>query len=231
MIIEIKNETERRGITRLCHFTPSRNLAQIASGTSGILSTRKLQKDERSVFTPTDLLRYDNHEGHICCSIEYPNAWYFDRARSAEVLFKDWVVLLINPKYLWLKGTKFCPRNAAANSGREIKEGAEAFMALYQDTVRGAGGNNFIRNSNHLLCCPTDQQAEVLIPDRIPLDDILGIVVSSEEQVKNELSRFKLLKISEDRFKFIIAPTMFQKRPLSGLIRSGNRPTENLWNT
>lgn len=231
MITEIKIDTKQRGITRLCHFTPSRNLAHIASGASGILSTQSLKDDERSVFTATDLSRFDNHEGHICCNIEYPNAWYFDKARSAEVLFKDWVVLLINPKFLWLNGTKFCPRNAAANYGREIKEGADAYRALFKDSVQGTGGNKFNRNSNHLMCCPTDEQAEVLIPDRIPLEDILGIVAYSEDQVKNELSRFGQLGISEGRFKFIIAPTMFQKRALSICIRSGVRPAEKLWNT
>jgi len=113
--------------------------------------------------------------------------------------------------------------------GREIKEGAEAFMALFADSVQGASGYTFHRTSSHLLCCPTDEQAEVLIPDRVPLNDILGIVASSEEQVKNELSRFRHLGIQEDRFKFIIAPTMFKKRALSTCIRSGRRPTEKLW--
>lgn len=229
MNIEIKREAQRRGITRLCHFTPSRNLVHIASGTSGILATRKLQEDERTVFTATDLSRLDRHEGHISCSIEYHNAWYFDKARLADVLFRDWVVLLIHPKYLWLDGTKFCPRNASAAFGREIKEGVEAFMALFADSVQGASGYTFHRTSSHLLCCPTDEQAEVLIPDRVPLNDILGIVASSEEQVKNELSRFRHLGIPEDRFKFIIAPTMFKKRALSTCIRSGRRPTEKLW--
>ena len=34
--------------------------------------------------------------------MEYPNAWYFDRARAKAALFKDWVIIFIDPKYLWL---------------------------------------------------------------------------------------------------------------------------------
>jgi len=109
----ILEEAVQRGITRLCHFTPSRNLAHILSGGLGILATKHLKDDERALYNATDLARLDGHEDHICCSIEYPNAWYFDRAKDREPLFRDWVVLLINPRYLWEDGTKFCPRNAA----------------------------------------------------------------------------------------------------------------------
>lgn len=229
MISEIKLEAERRGITRLCHFTPSRNLAHIARDNSGILSTKKLESDERKVFTATDLRRLDNHEDHICCNIEYPNTWYFKKARVAEILFRDWVVLLIKPDYLWQEGTKFCPRNAAAEFGRGIKEGTKPFKELFKKSVQGARGKYFNRESKHLRCCPTDDQAEVLIPDRIPLEDILGIAAISEDQVKNELARFEHLQIPKDRFNFVIAPSMFQAQIQSSSVRNGKRPNEKLW--
>jgi hypothetical protein len=79
----IKKKVRQRGVTRLCHFTPSRNLIHIASGVTGILATKKLEAEERKLYTPTDLLRFDGHAGFISCSLEYPNAWYFDKARGA----------------------------------------------------------------------------------------------------------------------------------------------------
>jgi hypothetical protein len=100
VIREIKMEAKKRGITRLCHFTPARKLSHIACGETGVLSTKRLREDERAVFDPTDLARLDRHETHICCSIEYPNAWYMDKARAKELLFRDWVILLINSSYL-----------------------------------------------------------------------------------------------------------------------------------
>ena len=225
----IKDEAKLRGITRICHFTPSRNLVHIASGSSGVLATKKLRRDERTVFTQTDLLRLDKHDGYISCSIEYPNAWYFDKAQAKDVLFKDWVVLLIDPKYLWTEGTLFCPRNAASNFGAGIGKGAEAFKALFADSVRGAYAKVRSRSATRLPSCPTDEQAEVLIPDEVLLADILGVLVASETQAKNELSRFKHLDIASNRLRLIVAPILFDKNNLSRYIQSGKRPHETVW--
>lgn len=160
---ELKKESMRRGITRLCHFTPSRNLAHIVSGDSpGILATSKLKESERNIFNPTDLKRLDGHEGYISCSIEYPNTWYFDKARAKDELFKDWVVLFIDPKYLWMKDTRFCPFNAAAGYGGYVSSGIPAFLAVFDKKIITVKGKSFVRSDEHLLCCPTDDQAEVL---------------------------------------------------------------------
>ena len=172
----IRMSVHRRGITRLCHFTPSRNLAHIANDPRGVLATRHLKADEQTLFNPTDIERLDGYPDHVCCSIQYPNAWYFKRARDNEILFRDWVVLLIGPHYLWRIGTKFCPRNAAADRGRLISEGVEAFDALFADVVEGA--RSYRRGPNHPGCLPTDEQAEVLIPDRIRRGDMQGVVVA-----------------------------------------------------
>jgi hypothetical protein len=228
MINEIKLDAECRGITRLCHFTPSRNLSHIVTGGIGILSTKNLQENERSVFTQTDLERLDNHQGYICCSIEYPNTWYFNKAQLKDNIFKDWVVIFINPKYLWLSGTRFCPRNAASSYGRGIIEGEQGFKALFANAVTGAHGKTRERSSYHLPCCPTDDQAEVLIPDQIGISDILAIAVQNETQLKNEAVRLELLGIPEDTYKFVVAPVLFNKGEVSRLIRSGKRPDETV---
>ena len=51
----IQANAMRRGITRLCHFTPSRNLGHIAEDRAGILASKHLGEDEKAVFNPTDL--------------------------------------------------------------------------------------------------------------------------------------------------------------------------------
>lgn len=229
MIPNIKTDVLNRGITRLCHFTPSRNLGQILSGRVGILSTRKLRDDERNVFAPTDLLRLDGFPDHISCSIEYPNAWYFDRARSKEVLFRDWVILFIDPKYLWLEGTKFCQRNAAASRGTQVAVGERAFNMLFENSVSGAYGNRYTRTNLTLPCCPTDEQAEVLVPDVVAMGDILGIAVPTSEQAQNEVIRLKLMGVADGFLKslrFSVAPVLFEKFQLSSSLKKGKRPPE-----
>jgi len=161
MTLEIEKSATARGITRLCHFTPSRNLLHIAAGKVGVLSTSALENEERAAFNPTDVARLDGQRGHICCSIEYPNAWYFDKARAQGDIFPDWVVLLVDPKYLWSQGTLFSPRNAAAEYGRYIAEGINAFEAMFANEVVGTGRRVYRRTASQSLACPTDQQAEV----------------------------------------------------------------------
>lgn len=222
MISEICAEIERRGITRLCHFAPSRNLLHIMAGGEGILSTAKLKDEDRSIYNPTDLLRLDQHPEYICCSIEYPNVWYFDKARTKERIFKDWVVIMINPLYLAKEGTKFCRVNAATASGYYIEEGFNGFQKLF---TTNPGGSRQVRGVTHLPCCTTDDQAEVLVYDSIRIEDIIGIGVANENQAKNELLRMKLCKI-DNKSNIIIAPHFYQKRVLSSEIRKGNRLPE-----
>lgn len=229
MIAEIINETNQRGVTRLCHFTPSRNLVHIVAGNLGILSTRRLSQHERGLFTPTDILRLDGHDGYICCSIQYPNAWYFDKARAGDALFRDWVVLFIDAKFLSMPGTKFCQRNAATGYGRHAREGIVAFRSMFDETVLGAYNKTFRRGPKRLLSVPTDEQAEVLVPDRIALESIKGVAVPSESQAKNEVARLRLLGVKEVPFRIVIAPTLFDKHSLSNALKNGVIPSETPW--
>lgn len=229
MIDAIQQDIAKRGITRLCHFTPSRSLAHILAGGAGILPSRLLEEEDRLLFNPTDLQRLDGHPDHICCSIEYPNAWYLDRARKGEILFRDWVVIFIDPAVLASERTLFCPRNAAAGYGAYISSGHEAFASMFALSVPGAQGKVRGRTLLHLPCSPTDDQAEVLVPDSIPPASIRAIGVSSEEQAQAESVRLKILGIDLGDLKFVVSPTLFDKYALSNAIRAGQRPSETLW--
>ena len=228
MSVQIERSVAARGISRLCHFTPSRNLLHIAAGRVGVLSTSALEKEERAAFNPTDIARLDGQKGHICCSIEYPNAWYFDKARAQNDIFPDWVVLLVDPKYLWQEGTLFSPRNAAAEYGRYIAEGVNAFEAMFADEVVGTRRNVYRRTADQFPACPTDQQAEVLVPDRILISDILGVAVKDDEQGLTERARLRASGLDPDMFRYFSAPHMFKKHELDQAIKSGKRLPETL---
>lgn len=220
----IKQAATQRGITRLCHFTPSRNLVHIATDPQGVLASQHLQDDDKAVFNPTDAHRFDGFPDHVCCSIEYPNAWYFRKARGQDRVFNDWVVLFIKPHHLWAPGTRFCQRNAAANSGRNAREGAEAFDGMFAPSVIGAYDRSYTRSSSHPDFLPTDEQAEVLIPDRVAREDLLGIGVADESQAKREIARLETLNVQLPRV--LVAPDLFRAEWLSQTLRSGSRPTE-----
>ena len=224
VISTIRGSAFSRGITRLCHFTPSRNLGHIACDPRGILASRHLQNDEAKLFNPTDKKRLDGYPDHVCCSIQYPNAWYFRNARSKEKLFPDWVVILIRADYLWRADTKFCPRNAAAESGRLVRNGAEAFEALFAESVEGSGRRVFTRGPGHPAFFPTDGQAEVLIPDRVMRRDVIGIAVKDESQARNEVARLHMMRIAAP--PIVIVPEFYDPDKLSSLLRNGQLPVE-----
>ena len=221
-IDSIQASAAHRGITRLCHFTPSRNLGHIAQDPRGILASRYLAEDEKAVFNPTDLARLDGHPDHVCCSVQYPNAWYFRTARNQEQLFPDWVVLLIEAQYLWRAGTKFCPRNSAAEHGRLVGEGAQAFESLFADVVQGV--HPYRRGPEHPAFLPTDEQAEVLIPDQIQRQDVIGIAVRDDAQARRETSRLELL--GRRAPPILIISEFFNPNALSRLLRTGRIPAE-----
>ncbi len=189
---------------------------------SGKLPSQYLRQDESTILNPTDKARLDRHSDHICCSIQYPNAWYFKKARLDEEMFPDWVVLLIDPRYLWQSGTKFCPRNAAAEHGRLVRAGVAGFDAMFDEMVEGF--QTYRRGPGHPSFLPTDEQAEVLIPDRVGRSDIKGFVVRDEAQAGREASRLELLGLTVPRI--VIAPEFYDPVGLSFKLRTGLIPSE-----
>jgi len=226
MIVEdIVNDCSLRGITRLCHFTPSRNLIHVLS--SGYLKDRKtLDLEARMEVNPTDEHRLDGHLDKICCSVEYPNSFYLDIVTKKELLFLDWVVLYIDPVVLWTAGTLFCPRNAAAENGTLLAEGWPGYQSMFAPRSLGARGITFNRRPSHLPCSPTDMQAEVLVPGPIPISAIRGMAMITERQVLTERARWDTLGLAAPEVPIFVAPDLFDKMSLRDHIWTGRRPTE-----
>ena len=225
----IAEQVSRRGITRLCHLTPVRNLLHIAAE-GALRSTAELDGDERAAFDRQDLLRLDQHPDNICCSVEYPNIWYLKRKRMdatpLQRLFPGWVCLLIGPSYLSAEGTLFCHRNAAARSGAYLGSGAEAFASIFDDPVDGAKGP--IARDEKPESCPTDDQSEVLVPKRIPLEHASEIVVADDGQARSIYVALQLIGAPVDRLSWIVAPELFAPS-LSATLRRGRLPIELPW--
>ena len=221
---EIRDLVIEKGISRLCHFTQSRNLAHIFGDGLGICSTYELKK-EKLPYNETDEVRYDRHPELICCSIEFPNVFYFATSRSRVQLFEDWAVLLIDPKYIYRKDTLYCPCNAAKGKGAYLCSGAEGFESLYDLHPRGS---NFPRSAKRMDAAPTDVQAEVLVDGPIALEDIIGVVFFDIEQARRELLRLELMQAKlPERCKVYISQDFYDKENLDTKIRN-NRSVEIL---
>lgn len=222
---EIKNLIKERNITRLCHFTSSQNFIHVQRSGS-LRDQNSLRQEANPVFNPTDELRLDGHLDKLCCSIENPNAYYLDKARAKNRIFKDWIVIFLKTDLLCKGGTIFCKRNAAANGGALLRPGVAGFSELFCENVEGAGGRMFNRNQRQLPSTPTDIQAEALVLGPVPFSEILGIAVQSEEQGFTELARWESLQLPAWNLPIYVAPTLFDKNALTRHIHSGIRPSE-----
>ncbi|MEV0085880.1 DarT ssDNA thymidine ADP-ribosyltransferase family protein [Saccharopolyspora sp. NPDC050642] len=220
---DIVAEARRRGITRLCHFTRSVNLAHILA-TREIRATDQLEQSAEG-YRPTDDHRLDGHRSHVSCSIEYPNSWYLDRARRRDPNFQDWVVLALDVELLGSPGVKLSQHNASRDRGAGINAGLDAFISLFEAEVLGR--ERYTRGPAHPDWWPTDDQAEVLVPAPISLSNVHYIVVKDDEQAELEL--FRLRQRGDARLSappLVVAPTLFDKRELSESVRAGRRPRE-----
>lgn len=227
---KIRRESERRGISRICHITQSRKLPHIFGSLNGLYSAEWLRSNRPDLLDSNDEQRLDGKPDHISCSIEYPNGWYWDSIRQKVHAFKDWVVLLIRPDVLWRSDTYFCPRNCAASNGYFVRSGYMSFLELFGPEIIGAKGIPFRRTPNILSCCPTDGQAEIMVHRHIELEMIFGIGVINTEQADDERHRLRMVGVEEDKIAqvtWIVEPFLFGPR-WSPLVRSGKRPPQQI---
>lgn len=178
--VQAYNYLQNRGVTRLCHFTKTKNLVHILASEDGILATEFISKE---IKQQNDTERSDGMLDHVCCSLQYPNGWYWRqvRARDKDKVFKDWVVLIIRLEILKGIPFKFCCCNAAKDSGAHIKNDLSSISVLFDKLPETRG----YRTPSMLSCCPTDDQAEILIYKNIPYRYIGGIIVGSQESADN----------------------------------------------
>lgn len=211
-----------RGVSRLCHFTKLQSLTHILSSESGILASKSIRSDIKNV---TDKARYDGELDYICCSIEYPNSWFLEKAisDSANHVFKEWVVLYIDIEILKYKDAKYCPCNASKNHGKYINNRIENIDSVFAEQLVTF---RYPRTPNMLACCPTDGQAEILIRDCIPRSYVTGIVVGNEDIAKNVYAMLEIFELRN--IEIFISPDVLTSK-WSNIVKQGKRPYEKLY--
>ncbi|WP_194904209.1 DarT ssDNA thymidine ADP-ribosyltransferase family protein [Catenulispora rubra] len=220
---DIVRRAHDRGLTRLCHFTRAVNLPHILV-TGEIRSTSQLAVGTES-FRNTDDKRLDGRRHQISCSLEYPNAWYLDTARRADHNFPNWIVMALDLDLMTATGVDFCPVNSARSNGNRIADGSlESFEAMFAPSVIGNGTRT--RQPGHPDWWPTDDQAEVMLADAVPVAKIQRIIVEDDDQ-----AALLLFQLSRQGLETLIpplftAPDLFDKRRLSKSLRAGIRPEE-----
>lgn len=214
------NFLRNKNVTRLCHFTKLKDLVHILSSEDGILASNQIDSD---IKDQKDTNRYDGEPDYVCCSIEYPNSWYLRTAkkRDDDNVFKDWGVIYIDLSILQNSCAKFCPCNAAKDHGTHIFSDINKLNELFAPQVSG-----YSRSSNMCSCCPTNDQAEVLIKGNIPRQFLTGIAVIDKDNARTVYSILEVLKVGV--LPIYCAPDVLNTN-WSKLVRIGKRPKEELF--
>lgn len=152
--------------------------------------------------------------------------WYFRKIKTHNAPFQDWVILCLDPCLLWERAALFSPCNAATRYGALLRAGWTGWNALFQPEVSGAHGRVLQRTPRFLHCCPTDNQAEALIPGAIPKRYIRAVIVTDTDQAHREQMRYRVLGL-EASFEWRIAPILFTTA-WSEAVRQGRRPAEQI---
>ena len=209
--MEIQNMIKKRGVTRLCHMTEVDNLLSILENHTGILANDYLSED---FCHRNDMDRLDGKTDYISTSIQYPNVWYYNYKKNLG----DWCVIFIDVAICRRENTLFCPVNAATGRGAYLGAGVNSLRHSFGDNVKGR-----LRPKNMLTCCPTDDQAEVMIFKQIPISYITGIAFETMEGIDQFIDIAQERKIEWP--PLFLAPILFSTS-LSKNIRAGVMPEE-----
>ena len=215
--IEFQKEIRQRKIEYLIHFTPTINLLSIYD--QGKLLSRTLleqfdieQTDIFDYIEFTDEIRFDD-KNYINLSIQHPNSFLFNRfqQKTINMIHIQWCVIKINPKYIYHQDTLFSVTNAANSYNKRqigITGDIEKFKKMFDEQIQVVTSyNSRVVSRNGLLTkYPTDEQAEVLVKNEIPISDFLQICFRNE----SELNSTKASLSGFNTENFIVDESLFK---------------------
>lgn len=214
--IEFQKEIASRGIEHLIHFTPTINLLSIFE--QGKLLSRALLErfdiDQTDIFDYvefTDDIRFDD-KSYINLSIQHPNSFLFNRFRqkTADESHVYWCVLKIDKKYIYQADTLFSVTNAANSYNKRnvgVTGDINKFRTMFANSLPIVTSyNSRIVTRNGLKDkYPTDEQAEVLVKNEIPVSDILQVCFKDD----NDLAAGKAALSDNNTSNFVVDASLF----------------------
>ncbi|MFT6834193.1 MAG: hypothetical protein ACJA0H_000220 [Francisellaceae bacterium] len=207
-MMTIKDSVANRNIKNLFHFTTIDNFISILEReyiySRKIIDELKLSNDgyyTGDYVEHMDDQRLDNLTGFINLSISRPHWYLLNQFRKrTDLQHFDWCIIELNTKPLLQKNTLFSVCNAASLTAKRygIKTGKQAFNRMFQDKV--VTPQKCYERQGMPRHFTTDIQAEVLVEDKISIDEITNVYLENEEQLIKYKSAFKLLNLDTKLF-------------------------------
>lgn len=189
----------QRGIAEVLHFTTNPGLLGILA-TGAVLSRDGLSADRyvEHIYTPNcaDRLKDADWTGYVNLSITRVNSSMLTFSRNRHVADEVWwCVLAFDVSIMAHPGVYFSTTNNIYPAARR-QQGITGLAALFEQSVAGRYGNLSHRTVHTPINLPTDPQAEVLFPDRIPLSWLRAIYVPDEDNIDYVNSLFVTFGVS-----------------------------------
>lgn len=214
--IEFQKEIASRGIEHLIHFTPTINLLSIFE--QGKLLSRALLErfdiDQTDIFDYVEFMddiRFDD-KSYINLSIQHPNSFLFSRFRqkTADESHIYWCILKIDKKYIYRADTLFSVTNAANSHNKRnfgVTGDINKFRMMFVNSLQIVTSYNSRTITRNGLKdkYPTDEQAEVLVKDEIPVSDILQVCFKDD----NDLAAGKAALRDYNTGNFVVDSSLF----------------------
>lgn len=182
---DIQEAVQELGVEKLYHFTRASNLESILE--FGILSVFDLENNEMP-HDRNDIYRHDKRPTGISTSISFPNSRMFYKYRMIAP-GECWVVLEIDPSILYELDCLFCRHNAADKRISQLSDSdlrqSSALKSMFSDE------ENFPRSPSLRDDDPTDEQAEVLVMEKIDPKYIAAVIFESYESYEQDFATIR----------------------------------------
>jgi hypothetical protein len=212
--LTVAETVRKRGIVEVVHFTPSRGVLGTLAARA-VLSRARIHDEailEYIARVNANRILDPGYENTVHLSITAINSSFFDVSARWHP-DDDWAVLAFDPVILQDNGVIFCTTNnayPACSRGR----GREGLEALFSPRVLGRYGAPHTRAAGMAANLTTDEQAEVLYPERLSTEFLRAIYVREEDfadQVHAHLGA-----VNHADVQVVIAPDRFELRGARG---------------
>ncbi len=214
----IADITQQRGISEVLHFTTSRGIIGTLA-TGALLSRHQLPQEKylqhvlhvNAASRPESYHDFDKSQNwldYVNLSISEINRRYFEFSSKWH---KDediwWGILAFDPVIMTHDGVFFASTNNAYEPLCIRDSGEAGFARLFQELVKRKPGWNVSRRDRapQLTTC---EQAEVLYPQRVPVEFLRHIYVQEDEH--QDQARGWLAELSLRNVDVVISPVKFQ---------------------
>jgi hypothetical protein len=205
----VQRIVRRRQIREIVHFTPSKALLGILA-VGAALSRVRISDEEILTYIAqvnTNRVLDPGYEDYVNLSISSINSAFFDVSASRWHPTADWALLAFDPVILEHEGVQFCSTNNGYPACRRAR-GHDGLEAVFASTVAGKYGRQVLRKADIPDNLTTDEQAEVLYPERLSTEYLRTIYVRSPEF--SDQVHAHMAVVNHPGVEVLVAPARFK---------------------